>query len=111
MVDGAAALVADGEKAFKKCRACHKIGDGAKNGTGPHLNALMGRTIGGIDGFKYSNVFAAAADEGRVWDEESLTAFLAKPKEYFKGTKMSFAGFKKPEDIAAVIAYINEAGQ
>ncbi len=109
--DGGADLVAAGEKAFKKCSACHKIGDGAKNGVGPHLNGLLGRPIGGIDGFKYSNVFKAAAEDGRIWDEESLTAFLAKPKEYFKGTKMSFAGFKKAQDIAAVIAYLEEAAQ
>jgi cytochrome c len=104
-------LVAAGEKAFKKCRACHKVGSGAKNGTGPHLNGLMGRTIGGLDDFKYSNVFQAAASEGKVWDEESLSAFLAKPKEYFKGTKMAFAGLKKADDIAAVIAYLEEAGK
>jgi len=108
--DDGAALIAAGEKAFKKCQACHKIGDGAKNGTGPHLNALFGRTIGGMDGYKYSNVFQSAAEEGRVWDEESLAAFLAKPKDYFKGTKMSFAGLKKEEDIEAVIAFIREAG-
>lgn len=108
--DGEAALIAAGEKAFKKCQACHKIGDGAKNGTGPHLNALFGRTIGGMDGYKYSNVFQSAAEEGRVWDEESLAAFLAKPKDYFKGTKMSFAGLKREEDIEAVIAFIREAG-
>lgn len=108
--DDGAALLEAGAKAFKKCQACHKVGDGARNGTGPHLNDLFGRTIGGIDGFKYSNVFQAAADEGRVWDEESLAAFLAKPKEYFKGTKMSFAGFKDEGDIAAVIAFLREAG-
>lgn len=108
--DDGAALLAAGEKAFKKCQACHKIGDGAKNGTGPHLNELFGRTIGGIDGFKYSNVFKAAAEEGQVWDEENLAEFLTKPKDYFKGTKMAFAGFKKDEDIAAVIAFLREAG-
>ncbi len=108
--DDGAALLAAGEKAFKKCQACHKVGDGAKNGTGPHLNALFGRTIGGMDGFKYSNVFKSAADEGRVWDDESLAAFLTKPKEYFKGTKMSFAGFKKEEEVKAVIAYLREVG-
>ena len=110
-VDDGAALLAEGEKAFKKCQACHKIGDGATNGTGPHLNGLFGRTIGGMDGFRYSNVFQDAAQEGRVWDEESLAAFLAKPKDYMKGTKMAFAGFKTEEEIAAVIAYLRETGQ
>jgi cytochrome c len=99
-------LIAAGEKAFKKCAACHQVGEGAKAKTGPHLNAIIGRTIGGMEGFRYSNVFKAAAEEGRVWDEASLAEFLAKPKTYFKGTKMSFAGFKKEDDIAAVIAYL-----
>ncbi len=109
--DGDAALLKAGAKAFKKCQACHKIGDGAKHGTGPHLNAVFGRTIGGIEGFKYSTAFKAAGEEGRVWDEESLAEFLAKPKEYIKGTKMSFAGFKKEDDIAAVIAYLKASGE
>ncbi|MCV6595057.1 MAG: MFS transporter, partial [Silicimonas sp.] len=52
----------------------------------------------------------AAADEGRVWDDESMSAFLSKPKSYFKGTKMSFAGLKKDDDIAAVIAYLRANG-
>lgn len=100
------ALLAAGEKAFKKCAACHQIGEGATNKVGPHLNELFGRTMGSMDGFKYSNVFKAAADEGRVWDDESLTAFLARPKDYLKGTKMSFAGFKTEDEIAAVLAYL-----
>lgn len=103
-------LIAAGQKAFKKCQACHQVGDGAKNKTGPHLNGVLGRTIGGMEGFKYSNVFKAAAEEGRVWDDDSLTAFLTKPKEFFKGTKMAFAGFKTEDDIAAVIAYLREVG-
>lgn len=109
-VDDSSALIAAGEKAFKKCKACHQIGEGAENKTGPHLNGIMGRTIGGIEGFRYSNVFQAAAEEGRVWDDDSMAGFLSKPKEYFKGTKMSFAGFKKEDDIAAVIAYLREFG-
>ena len=109
--DDGAALVAAGENVFKKCQACHQVGEGASNKTGPHLNGLMGRTIGGLDGFKYSNVFKAAAEEGRVWDEESLSAFLAKPKSYMKGTKMSFAGLKSDDDIAAITAFIEDAGQ
>ena len=104
------ALVASGQKTFRKCQACHAVGADAKHKTGPHLNGLMGRTIGGIDGFKYSNVFKDAAAEGRTWDEESLAAFLAAPKTYFKGTRMSFAGLKSDQDIAAVIAYINAEG-
>ena len=105
------ALIAAGEKAFKKCVACHQVGEGAKNRSGPQLNGIIGRMIGGMDGFKYSSVFKAAAEEGRVWDEASLSAFLAKPKAYFKGTRMSFAGFKDEAEIAAVIAYLRAEGQ
>jgi len=99
-------LVEAGKKAFKKCKSCHQIGDGAKNKTGPHLNAIFGRKIGGLEGFKYSKIFKSMRDDGRVWDEESMAAFLAAPKQYAKGTKMSFSGFKKEEDIVSTIEYL-----
>ena len=99
-------LVEDGKKVFRKCKACHQIGDGAKNRSGPQLNGVIGRTMGTVDGFKYSKVFKAAADEGRTWSEQEMAAFLAKPKSHMKGTKMAFAGLKKDADIAAVIAYL-----
>ncbi|MEM7269548.1 MAG: c-type cytochrome [Pseudomonadota bacterium] len=105
--EGDDALIAAGKKVFKKCKACHKVGDGAKNASGPHLNGLMGRTFGSVDGFKYSAAFAAAKDEGRTWDAEALAAFLAKPKAYIKGTKMAFGGLKKEGDQVAIIAYLN----
>ena len=101
-----AELLKSGEKAFKKCKSCHQIGAGAKNKTGPHLNGIFGRKIGAIEGFKYSKVFKAMKDEGRFWDEESMAAFLAAPKKYAKGTKMSFSGFKKDEDIVSTIEYL-----
>ena len=100
------ALVADGAKVFRKCKACHAVGEGAKNKSGPQLNALLGRTMGGVDGFKYSNAFQTALSEGRVWDAEALAAFLAKPKAYIPGTKMAFSGLKKADDIAAITEYL-----
>ncbi|MEX0368933.1 MAG: c-type cytochrome [Ruegeria sp.] len=99
-------LVAKGEKTFKKCKACHQVGDGAKNKTGPTLNGIVGAAAGQVHGFKYSKVMKAAAEDGLIWDETALTAFLAKPKDYMKGTRMSFAGLKKDADIEAVIAYL-----
>ena len=93
---------AAGAKVFKKCKACHYV-DREKNKSGPHLVNVVGRAAGVVEGFKYSK---AMAGSGLVWDEVTLTGFLAKPKRYLKGTKMSFAGLKKESDIANVIAYL-----
>ncbi|MGK7752515.1 MULTISPECIES: c-type cytochrome [unclassified Roseovarius] len=103
-------LVAAGEKVFRKCKACHMVGKGARNRVGPMLNGVMGATIGGHEDFAYSSVFEKAAAEGRVWDEASMAEFLAAPKSYMKGTKMSFAGLRKQEDIDAIIAYLSSFG-
>ncbi|MBE1284114.1 MAG: c-type cytochrome [Rhodobacteraceae bacterium] len=99
-------LVAAGEKVFKKCKACHQVGEGAKQRTGPVLNGIVGASAGAVDGFKYSKPMMAAGEGGLVWTEAELTAFLTKPKAYMKGTKMSFAGLKKEKDVGAVIAYL-----
>ncbi len=103
----ASADLAKGEKVFKKCKACHALEDG-KNRVGPHLYKLVGREIGGVDGFKYSD---AIGGKGGTWTEDDLDAFLEKPKDYAPGTKMSFAGLRSEEDRAAVVAYIESAAQ
>lgn len=95
-----------GAAVFKKCAACHAVGEGAKNKVGPELNAIIGRKVAAIEGFNYSPAFKAKAEEGWVWDEAHLSEYLANPKAYIKGTKMAFAGLKKPEDVADVIAYL-----
>ncbi|GAA4218322.1 cytochrome c [Sagittula marina] len=96
-------LVAAGEKVFRKCKACHQVGEGAANRTGPVLNGVVGADIAGVEDFNYSG--AMSSMEGN-WTVEALSAFLAKPRDYVKGTKMAFAGLRKDEDIAAVIAYL-----
>lgn len=106
-----AELAAQGEKVFKKCKACHQVGEGAKNKTGPLLNGVVGAPITHVEGFKYSKDFQDAHAEGFVWNEENLTEYLRKPKAMFKKTKMSFAGLKKDEDIAAVIEYLKSFPQ
>jgi cytochrome c len=108
--DDGSALAADGEKVFRKCKSCHQIGAGAKNRTGPVLTGIMGAGFGTAEGFNYSSVFQAAASEGRIWTDEEMAGFLAKPKSYMNGTKMSFAGLKSEDDIAAVIAYLRSVG-
>lgn len=102
----ATADAAKGEKLFSKCKACHKLEDGA-NGTGPHLYGVVDRDIAAIEGFGYSG--GVAALEGN-WTPEALDGFLANPKAYAPGTKMSFAGFKKIEDRANIIAYLATIG-
>lgn len=99
-------LAADGEKVFKKCKACHQVGEGAKNRTGPELNALFGRPLGGLEDFKYSKTMSEMGAEGIVWTEETLAEFLAKPRDYVTKTKMSFAGLKKEDDIVAITEYL-----
>lgn len=99
-------LVAQGERAFRACQTCHEVGEGAKNKTGPHLNDLFGRTAGSLDGFRFSRQFVAAGEEGLVWNDETLHEFLLKPRDFIKGTRMSFAGYRDESDIAAVTAYL-----
>ncbi|MDR5651078.1 c-type cytochrome [Ruixingdingia sedimenti] len=104
------ALLAEGEKVFKKCAACHKVGDNAKNGTGPLLNGIVNRTVGTVEGFKYSKPMADAGAGGMVWDAANLDAYLADPKGFMPKNKMAFAGLKKAGERAAVIAYLATFG-
>ena len=99
----AAGDVAAGEKVFKKCKACHVVNK-EQNRTGPHLVNLFGRAAGSLEGYKkYSK---AMKSSGIVWNEETLDGYLEKPKAYVKGTRMVFAGLRKEEDRANVIAYL-----
>ncbi|KDR86841.1 MULTISPECIES: c-type cytochrome [Agrobacterium] len=98
--------VDNGAIVFKKCAACHAVGEGAKNKVGPELNAIIGRKVAAVEGFNYSAAFKAKAEEGWTWDESHLTEYLSNPKAYVPGTKMAFAGLKKPEEIADLIAYL-----
>lgn len=104
------ALVAEGEKVFKKCKACHQIGEGAANKTGPLLTDIVGAPAAAVEGFKYSRAMRDAAEDGLVWDEAALHAFLEKPKTFIRKTRMSFGGLRKTEDRDAVIAYLKANG-
>lgn len=98
-------MVKKGEKVFKKCKACHAVGEGAANKVGPQLNNLIGRKAGAAEGFEYSDGFKAKAAAGLVWNEETLAAFLESPRDYVEGTKMAFAGLRKDKDRDAIVAY------
>nr|WP_299134853.1 cytochrome c family protein [uncultured Amaricoccus sp.] len=102
----ASADVAKGQAVFKKCATCHKI-DG-NNAVGPHLDHVIGRPVGSVDGFAYSDPMKS---HGGDWTPDALFVFLNSPKEAVPGTKMSFAGLPKAEDRANVIAYLESVSQ
>ncbi len=97
---------ANGEKVFKKCTACHAVGPEAKNKVGPELNGIVGRKVAAVEGFKYSPAMVEFGAGDKVWDAATLDAYLASPKGVVPKTKMAFAGLKKEDERADVIAYL-----
>lgn len=105
-----AALTGDPEKGrrvFTQCQACHNVAEG-KNGAGPSLYKIVGRTAGQVAGFRYSK---ANSESGIVWTEEVMFEYLENPRKFMPGTNMSFAGLSKPQDRADVIAYLKSASE
>jgi len=110
-LSGQAALAQDaenGESLFRQCRACHQVGDGAKNLVGPHLNGVIGRKPGSVEGFPYSQASKDSAAKGTVWDEATLLKYLEAPMAFMPGTKMAYAGLKDEGDRKDVIAYLKK---
>ena len=100
----ASADAAKGADVFKKCQACHTVDQGAANGLGPNLYATMGKPHGHVPGFAYSPALKGVPGS---WDWDSMSEWLANPKKYAPGTKMTFAGLSNPQDRANVIAFLN----
>ncbi len=98
---------AKGAEVFAKCKSCHTIEAGGANGIGPNLHATMGKPLGHVAGFAYS---PALKEKGGSWGWAEMDAWLASPKKYIAGTKMSFAGLSNPVDRANVIRYLNDQG-
>jgi nitrite reductase (NO-forming) len=93
-----------GEQVFRKCQACHSL-DPARRTVGPHLQGVLGRTAGTVEGYDYS---VAMRRSGLVWSSDVLDKFLASPSHFLHGTKMIFTGLRRPEDRANVIAYLQQ---
>ena len=100
--------VAKGEQAFKKCQACHAVGPNAANKVGPQLNGIVGAKWARIEGYSYSQDLTAGRDQGKVWDDAALHAYLENPKSMAPKGKMAFAGIKKEDERTDVIAYLKQ---
>lgn len=96
-----------GARVFKKCAACHAVGENAPIKLGPALNGLIGRTAGTYPGYNYTD---ANRDSGLVWDERTLARYLRNPQDVIPGTKMIFAGLRRESEIEDVIAYLRQFG-
>lgn len=94
-----------GETIFAQCRACHQVGEKAKNTVGPILNGLFGRKSGSIEGYNYSE---ANKNSGITWDEKEFAVYIENPKAKIPGTKMAYAGLKDPKRIENLIAFLKQ---
>ena len=100
-----AQAAAAGEKIFLQCKACHQVGDTAKNAVGPVLNGLFGRKAGMVEGYTYS---PANKNSGITWDEATFREYIKDPKAKIPGTKMVYAGLKEEKRIDDLIAYLHQ---
>ncbi len=103
----ATADMSKGEAIFKKCIACHTIASGGANGIGPNLWGVVGKPLAGHAGFAYSD---ALKSKGGTWTFDALNDWLANPKKFAPGNKMTFAGLGNPEERAAILLYLNSQG-
>jgi len=92
-----------GKTVFNQCRACHQIGENAKNGVGPQLNGVIGRKSGSVEGYAYTD---ANKNSGKTWDDATFLAYIKDPKASIPGTKMVFVGIKDEKKAADLLAYL-----
>lgn len=97
----------NGKSVFNKCRACHQVGEGAKNLVGPILNGLIGRKAGTIEGFNYSD---ANKNSGITWDDATFREYIKNPKAKIPNTKMVFVGLSDEKDAEDLLAFLKQYG-
>ncbi|MCA1953026.1 MAG: cytochrome c family protein [Hyphomicrobiales bacterium] len=96
-----------GKAVFGQCRACHQVGETAKNGVGPLLNGIIGRKAGTVEGYNYSE---ANKNSGKTWDEATFLAYIKDPRGFMPGNKMAYAGLKDEKRAADLLAYLKTFG-
>jgi len=106
----AAGDAAAGERVFAQCRACHQVGETARNLVGPQLNGLFGRTAGTVAGFNYSPAYKTPEVASKVWSPENFTTYIRNPRAVTPNTRMVFAGIRSDNQIADLIAYLKQFG-
>lgn len=104
----AKADVSKGQGISKKCKACHTFNSGGKHATGPNLYNIVNKKVASNGEFAYSS---AMTEKGGTWSYEFLECFLETPKKCVEGTKMSFAGIKKPDQRADLILYLRSLSE
>ncbi|MCA0319853.1 MAG: cytochrome c family protein [Proteobacteria bacterium] len=104
----AAGDAAAGERVFAQCRACHQVGETARNTVGPQLNGLFGRQAGSVQGFNYSPAYKTPAVAEKVWSEENFATYIRDPRAVTPGTRMVFAGLRNEGQIASLVAYLKQ---
>ena len=95
-----------GERLFRACKSCHEVGANAKHKVGPHLDGVIGRIAGSLEDFRYSKAMRAAGEGGLAWSEENLHAYLAKPRDFIPGNRMSYRGMASAEDRTTLITWL-----
>lgn len=92
-----------GKAVYNQCRACHQVGETAKNGVGPILNGIVGRKAGTAAGYNFSD---ANKNSGKTWDDATFLEYIKDPKAFMPGNKMAFAGIKDEQKAKDLLAYL-----
>ena len=98
-----------GQRVFNQCRACHTVEQAGRNGVGPNLHGMFGRTAGTVEGFRYSNPMRERGAAGLVWTEENVRAYITSPREVVPAGTMAYVGLRNEQQLNDLIAYLRRA--